>query len=750
MRLILRLGMMLMLLPANGVLRAEPSPSGNRVSLAGDWQMMPGALEPANLYLPSLADGGWKQIAVPSSWYLQGVDLSGDVWFRRHFSWTKPKKGQVVQLVFEGVDYAADVWLNGNYLGFHEGYFEPFSFDVSRLLKSGNENVLTVLVHSPNEEYGSTWSLHKRLIKGIFNHHDTRPGGAWSFRGQEKNTGGIWAPVYLRISSHVAITSLHSVPRPDSEAAKIASGGRWNVAVQVDVLNPEAEPREVRLECKLLPESFSLRVPSGGKCSRDVTLSPGENQISLSFSSENTQLWWSWDQGSPNLYRLQLKLSEAGTVLDETRETIGFRSIEVLPDTLQWILNGRPVFLRGTNYISSQWLSEMSPERFQNDLGLMKRANINAIRVHAHIEPREFYAACDEAGVLVWQDFPLQWGYAEDAKFENEALRQARGMVAFLGDHASVGAWTMHNEPPWDAPWMKYKYPDYAPTQNKRLDEMLSAAVQQIDPTRYTHDHSSTAEHPWLGWYSGSWQDYAKPAKEPIISEFGAEALPGLPSLRKIFTADELWPDTDAKWAEWDYHNFQKHENFDLAKVSMGLSIDEFIRNSQEYQSKVVQFAAESYRRQRFQPVTAIFQFMFVEDWPSVNWGVVDYWRNPKPGYRALATAYQPVLPSIVWTKESWAQGELVSLPLWIVNDLPDAFPGSRLFYRLHNDSADFTDVQSIDLDIEPSTAREATVLERKDLAPGSYDLAVWIEDAQKVTLGRNQFRFRILESAEK
>ena len=134
--------------------------------------------------------------------------------------------------------------------------------------------------------------------------------------------------------------------------------------------------------------------------------------------------------------------------------------------------------------------------------------------------------------------------------------------------------------------------------------------------------------HGW-GWYSGNWQDYGKPTHEAFITEFGAQALPDLAGLRKIFGEENMWPDTDEKWALWDYHNSQKHETFDLARVSMGASPEESIRNTQEYQTQLVQFAAEAYRRQRFQPVSAIFQFMFVEDWPSVNWGIVDYWRTP-------------------------------------------------------------------------------------------------------------------------
>ena len=731
-----------------GLVHAEQTPREAQISLSGTWKIRTGQFAPANLYQSAVDDSSWGEIKVPGNWYLEGQDLSGDVWMRRHFLGPVPRKDQVVQLTFEGVDYSTDVWLNDEYLGFHEGYFEPFRFDVSSILRPQGDNVLVVLVHSPNEEYGKSWSLHKRLIKGIFNHHDTRPGGAWSPRGQEQNTGGIWAPVYLRTSNGVAITALRASPVPEVKRSKGSGTGRWNLGIQLTIWNPGSTTRTVQIESSLVPENFTSSLPSGGQSSLKVQLKPGENKISTKVRSENTRLWWTWDQGEPNLYHLQLEVLGAEEVLDQASESIGFRTVKVAANSDEWQLNGRRIFLRGTNYISSQWMSEMTMDRYVFDVGLLKRANVNAVRVHAHIEARDFYTACDQAGILLWQDFPLQWGYTEDPAFEEEAVRQARAMVAFLGDHPAVAAWTMHNEPPWDASWMQYKYSDYSPTQNKQLDERLAAAVAAADPTRFVHDHSSTSEHPWLGWYSGAWQDYGKPTKEPLISEFGAQALPSLTSLRKIFKDDQLWPDSEAKWQNWNYHNFQKHEYFDLARVSMGSSIEEFIDNTQRYQAKVIQFAAESYRRQRFEPVTAIFQFMFVEDWPSINWGVVDYWRNPKPGYRALTTAYQPVLPSIVWSKETWEQGEPVVLPLWVINDLPTAYPDSQLVYTLRSEDGKLAYTQTIKTNIAADSGAQVGVLERKDLAPGAYDLSVEIEDNRHQTLGRNRFQFRIAESA--
>ena len=126
---------------------------------------------------------------------------------------------------------------------------------------------------------------------------------------------------------------------------------------------------------------------------------------------------------------------------------------------------------------------------------------------------------------------------------------------------------------------MKWKYRDYRPDQNQLLNAELFRVVSEADPTRWVHAYSTTGEHQWLGWYSGSWMDFAKPSREAIISEYGAQALPNLPSLRRIFTEQELWPKNDQDWEKWDYHNFQRKETFELAGVRQGSNIQEWIEH---------------------------------------------------------------------------------------------------------------------------------------------------------------------------
>lgn len=708
---------------------AIPPQPVNRTSLS---------LAPAFSEKPPTNPSKWQEIAVPSNWYLAGYEISGVAWYRYRFAGDSRLAGKMVQLVFDGVDYTADVWLNGRYLGFHEGYFQSFRFDISKYLRADPENELLVRVNSPKEIESQDWSLHKRLIKGVLSHHDARPGGAWSAKAQDRNTGGIWAPVYLKVSEKVAIEQVKITPQVDIHHH------RGVAEVALNLKFAEKTPKTVSLQLQLSPDNFpgvAYNIQT-----TTVRLEPGLNQVKIPVSAENPHLWETWERGKPNLYVLTVQAREDDRLLDEAKATFGFRTIDFDDRERVWKLNGKRLFVRGTNYIASQWLSEMTPDKYQFDLELMKRANINAVRVHAHVTGRDFYDLSDRAGILVWQDFPLQWGYTEDPRFATEAVKQAKDMVDLLYNHPSIMAWSLHNEPPWDATWMKYKYKSYNSQLNRSLDRHLYANLRDFDRTRYLHPYSSTSEHPWWGWYSNTYQKYAEPTSEPTITEFGAQALPNLRSLRYIFDETELFPDTEAKWQKWEYHNFQRHETFDLAKVPMGNNPEEFVNNTQQYQANLIKFAAEAYRRQRYQPVASIFQFMFVECWASMNWGIVDYWRNPKPGYTALQQAYQPILPLVGNPPLStFKSGKEIAFDLWAINDLWKSFPHSKLTYSLLKENR-LVQTQTIAIDLNPDSGGRISRIVYPPLLAGRYELQLRISDRQNNVLGQNSYSFEAID----
>jgi len=708
------------------------------ISLNGTWRFVPASNAPENPQLISQRTDQWAELNVPENWYLAGYDLVGAGYYKRRFELNTLPKDGVVRLHFEAVDYAADVWVNEVWIGRHQGYFDAFSFDISAAVKPTAINDITVRVDSP-EERPEDWSLRKRLIKGVLAHHDTRPGGAWSTSGQDANTGGIWGSVKVVVSRDIAIDRIDWVDTVDLTGITDTGASIATTDVGVFVHNTATNDRPLDLV-------ISERNRQSGEIRtyrQRTTLLAGSNKLTTTLGSRSVDLWHPWESGPASLYDYTVHLEHDGQRLDSRKLSRGIRHVERDADSGEWRINGQRIFLRGTNYIPSQWLSEMSTQRFSHDIELMRRANINAVRVHAMVLPQRFYDLANEAGILVWQDFPLQWGYSDDAVFHAEAKRQLTRMIHQFGHHPAIIAWSMHNEPPWEASWMKYKYPDYDAEQNRALDAMLYSTALDLDRSRHVHEASLTAEHPWYGWYSGTWQDYAKPTNESLITEFGAQALPGLDTLSRIFPAAHLSPDNEESWARWGYRNFQRRESFEIAGIDPGRNVSELISNTQNYQARLIQFAAESYRRQRYAPVAGIFQFMFVEGWPSVNWGVLDYRRKPKPGYESLRLAYQPVLPSIEYSDDQMPPATPLEFGLWVINDLKQAFSHSHLEINLWRNGM-LIQTDKRELDIAPDSAIQLDDWTSDGLTTGAYELRIRLDDSNGDVLGTNRFAFSV------
>jgi hypothetical protein len=505
------------------------------ISLAGNWKY---CLEDRTEFSePDWDASAWESMPIPGNWFLNGLDHHGVVWYRYEFRCKR--KTPYASLHFDGVDYFAEVHLNGKKLGSHAGYFEPFSFDVSEGLRNG-KNLLAVRVDSPYEQPGlDGWHIKKRLVKGVLNHHDCRPGGGWETSGQSFNTGGIWNRVV------VEETGALTIDRLQLQADLSPSPAVLHVDLTV---NNRGKARKARLEVRLTADNFKGK-PQTAKF--PLELPAGTSRQSFDLPVKDVALWQPWDRGFPHLYRVEANLS-SGKENAQAVSSFGFRSVEMAAG-FHWKVNGEVYFPRGSNYISTQWLSEAlfpevaggkrhpfgggpAGERFLRDVELAKQANLNFLRVHAHVLPPEFHAACDRAGMLVWQDFALQWGYADEKPIQAEIVRQAEAMVALLYNHPSIAAWCCHNESPWDAPWMAGAVGGlYDPAHNRDLDEKLEKAIRSLDPGRVVHRNSGTGDgHTYPGWYFSHWREYQNLPAAPFVTEYGAQALPVRQSMLRM------------------------------------------------------------------------------------------------------------------------------------------------------------------------------------------------------------------------
>jgi len=323
----------------------------------------------------------------------------------------------------------------------------------------------------------------------------------------------------------------------------------------------------------------------------------------------------------------------------------------------------KKLFLRGTNIIPTQFLSELSRTKIEELVCTIKEANINIVRVHAHVNKKELYDEFDKQGILLWQDFPLQWTYDTSPTFAKNAVSQIKDMVRQYYNHPSITFWCCHNEPG---------------EQIKTLDPLLYNAVLSEDKSRIIRLASNYEEHPYDGWYWGKKEHYAATPMGPLVTEFGAQALPELSSLKKFLSKKAI---KKYDWKDWEYHNFQFDQTFNIAKIDRGNDINEFIKNSQNYQADLLVTATEFYRRKKNDGITGIFQFMFIDCWPSITWSVVDYFGKKKVGYYALQQVFKPLLLSVRLRQDTYLPEAKFNVDIWVINDLHKSFKRCSLSF---------------------------------------------------------------------
>jgi beta-mannosidase len=622
-------------------------------SLNGFWKFLP---DPKNkLHFDKaqkkLLNTSLPSMKIPSNWQLQGLNnFSGSVWFVRDF---KVPKSEVELFIieFNGVDYFTDVWLNDKYLGHHQGYFQKFFFDATNAIDIHGKNYLIIKVNSPKEEFKTVWPLKKKLIKGIFNHHDCRPGG-WSYKhGQDMNTGGIWKDVNLLSLKNIYVNSVRLTSTLNEDLSKATIKISIDYYSNLDkLISDKVEVTINGPDKKVIEKNF------------DIKLKKQNGTIELSLIVDKPKLWWTWDLGEQNIYTVSI----SGREFPLCQETFGIREVS-LNKKQNFYLNRKKLFLRGTNVIPTQFLSDLTKQKIEEQVRWIKEANVNIIRMHAHVNRKEYYDECDKNGLLVWQDFALQWTYDESPEFNTEAVAQIKDMVKQHFNHPSIVFWCCHNEPGM---------------QINSLDPLLYKAVLSIDKSRIVRLASNYEEHPYDGWYWGNKEHFAARPMGPLVTEFGAQALPEFSSLGKFLSKKEIEkPD----WQKWEYHNFQYEQTFHIAEIDKGTNVKEFIKNSQRYQAELIQTAVDNYRRGKHDNVTGIFQFMFIDCWASITWSVIDYYGKKKAGYFALQRAFQPLYVSVKLRQRKYFPGAKLNLDLWAINDLYEEFKNCKIDFVIKN-----------------------------------------------------------------
>jgi beta-mannosidase len=688
--------------------------------LDGPWKIKgaeKGEGEKQGLFYPSIDDSSWQTVQVPGSVHTQLLKYPAyyshdaewisfkEWWYRKHFRVPASMNGKRLRLQFGATDYYADIWLNGKPLGRHEGYIDPYEFEISDQLKLNEDNVVVVRVWTPVDYY---WRHRPYTIKGSYGAVDQKP--------DDITAVGITRSVRLAGNGSIIIDDVTTRPslNPDGTA---------DLEVEVSL---SAKVMTGILELTLGPRNFS----SAEQFTATVDLSnlkdQSERHFPVRFHLDRPQLWWTWDHGSPHLYTLSTRVLVNNQVSDSREQAVGIREVE----KVGWVfyLNGRRTYIRGTNsYYLELFMSEMNREKYDRDLKLMKSMNINMIRLHCHFQNPEFYDRCDELGILVWQDFLEAW-YPHDTEFALQAARLYDAHIRMVRNHPCVGIWATSDE---------------EDLENYRvLTKHLAGRLFVGD-----HEHRAVVRstgrygdgHIYYGWYGGNIWQYTT-TEETFISELGATALPNYETLMKFLP--NHWPIDDHK-EEWVFRKLQISEAMRAWGSPEGKTLKEYIPQTQAYVARLHQLAIERMRRRKYDS-GGILHFHAIDFWPSVTMAALDYFREPTKSYFVVQRSFQMVLASLEYDRDVWKVGEDFRCGLWLINDHWFSFPNARVMWRIVDSTGEVAARGELNVNIAEDSSVKLDDLRWKAAKSGKYELRAEVVDQLGKKLSENIYEFEV------
>jgi beta-mannosidase len=691
------------------------------LSLDGAWRLQhaeKGVGENKRFYQASFDDSKWQTVQVPGAVHTQILQYPAyytheaewisfkEWWYRKNFRVPLAMKGKRIRLQFDATDYYADIYLNGKLLGRHEGYIDPYEFDVADKLNFADENQLTVRVWTPVDYY---WRHKPYTVKGSYGAVDQKP--------DDITPLGITRSVRLKAFGAVKIDSVTTRPMLNKD-------GSADIDVTIALDSQAANLENALLELRLAPRNFA----DDKQLVASIALKASDNlrSVKVRFHLDKPQLWWTWDHGKPNLYTLTTRVKAGDKISDERRQALGIREIEKVD--WNFFINGRRMFIRGTNsYYLELFLSLMNRQKYERDLNLMKSLNINMIRLHCHFQNPEFYDLCDELGLLVWQDYLEAW-YPEDTDFALKAARLYDPHIRYVQNHPSIAIWATSDEESLE---------NYRVLTKHLAGRVAALDVEGRPVVRSTGRYGDG--HVYEGWYGGTIWAYTK-SEEKFISELGATALPNYETLMEFLP--NHWP-IEKHQEEWIFRKLQIFEAMRAWGKPDGKTLQEYIPQTQSYVARLHQLAIERMRRRKYE-AGGILHFHAIDFWPSVTMAAMDYFRRPTKSFYAVQRSFQMVLPSLEYDRDVWKVGEDFQCGLWIINDHWFEIPAASIKWRIVDLQGKPYASGLVMLDIAEDSSKKLQDLKWKPETAGKYELRAEVFDKQGKRLSENLYEFEV------
>ncbi|MGC2160293.1 MAG: discoidin domain-containing protein [Silvibacterium sp.] len=593
---------------------------------------VPGTVLTSYLNVDAIPDPnfGQNQLHISDSYFYS------DFWYRTEFDAPAVARGQVAWLNFDGINWKADVFLNGEKIGRIEGGFMRGRFDVTGKLLANQPNALAVRVEknatpgsckqktfqSPGKNGGALGADNPTYHASI--------GWDWIPTIRGRNTG-IWGDVFLTVSGAVTLENpfvATTLPLPDTSRA--------DVSVEVDVVNHQAKPISGVLRGRFGDATFEQKVKIEGSATQKVKIDPSTHPA---LRLLNPQLWWPAGYGDAHLYDVELAFEEHGhKVLDKKVFKAGVRQMTYSEEgeKLRMWINGRRFVARGGNWGFGESMLRYRAREYDAAARYHREMNFTMVRNWVgQIGDDAFYEACDRHGIMVWQDFWLANPWDGPIPNDNALfLSNARDLILRIRNHASIGLYCGRNE----------GYPP-APLESG-LRKALADLHPHIQYIPSSADDVVSGHGPYMALPPSF---YFQAADQKLHSEIGMPNIPPIESVRQMMPEKAMWP----QGLDWGLHDFslegaQGGRTF-RATIENGYggakNAEEWVALAQfvNYEGYRAMFEAQSKYRM------GLLLWMSHPCWPSFVWQTYDYYFEPTAAYFGCKKASEPL--HIQWNR---------------------------------------------------------------------------------------------------
>ena len=612
-----------------------------------------------------------------------------DWWYRLEFESPVSREGKDAWLLFNGINYQAEIWLNGSCLGTIKGAFIRGEFNATKALRDG-KNILAVHIlpppnpgipHEQSPSAGNGLNGGQLCLDGPT--FISSEGWDWVPGIRDRNIG-IWQDVHLRFTEGVRLNDTQVVTHlalPDTTQAFLT--------VRAEVENVQPRQKQVTVNIDFDGKTISKDVSLAPYEKKEVRFVPSEHKA---LNMKNPKLWWPNTYGAQPLYTMDVSVAEAGSVSDAKSLRFGVRELtyelavccqddsirrmEYRPALMQWQppifdninrkyiedgmcvprlvkdapqgvlsllpddamehylvirVNGRRIFCKGGNWGMDDGMKRVSREHLEPYFRLHKEANFNMIRNWTGESTEEvFYQLCDEYGMLVFNDFWLSTqGYNLPVNDDDLFLRNAEDVVRRFRNHPSIAVWNPRNE-------------GFAP---KYIEEGLAKMIASVDGTRYYSPNSTHCNlrpsGPWN--YFKTPADYYTQRAHGFNTEQGSTSIPTEESILDMMDEADAWPISDV-WYYHDLHGGQADFMSDLERrYGKPSSLSDFSRKAQllNYDSHRAMF--EAWNSKLWNSTSGMLLWMSHPAWPSMVWQIYSWDYEPFGSFYGCRKACEPI-----------------------------------------------------------------------------------------------------------